>query len=413
VTADYSRDAQCYPKIFDFSTYRWAQSHEGWCNNNDHSQFNCQTRDNGQNSWPEGALGVRFHYATRNDPNGNATGGGCNDYWWTGWTSGDGSDQQVIENFDRWSGRDNGDVEIFYKSSSASIGVPSAKRSCAEWYESGYNTTGSYFIDAHDGSSSYYTRCEMDVFHDSSWRNAKETCLDWYNAGSTTTGTYILKSRDNVNYYRTKCEMELHGGGWTKFKTIYGSSTACDGEFCRTPIAAPYVNNDCGWLFSKPAMENKGGLVMFREVNAPHKTFMMDWLYDGSTCDGDRFFRIVTADYSRDAQCYPKIFDFSSNIWTQSGDGRCNNNDHSQFNCLARDGNFNNWPAGAKGVRFHYATRNDPNGNANGGNCNDNWWTGWTSGDGSSQDVIENFDAWTSRDNGDVEIFYKSSSAGM
>ena len=148
---------------------------------------------------------------------------------------------------------------------------------------------------------------------------------------------------------------------------------------------------------------------MAREVTSPHKTFLIDWTYAGSQCDGDRFFRIVTADYSRDAQCHPKIYDFAASAWVNSGDGWCNANDHSQYNCVAEGYGSNGWPSGAKGLRWHYATRNDPNGGANGGSCQGYWWTGWTSRHGSSSDVVENFNSWSGQ-NANVELFYKSSS---
>ena len=243
---------------------------------------------------------------------------------------------------------------------------------------------------------------------------SKETCEDWYNSGYTTTGIYKLTTINGIEY-NTTCEMNIHGGKWTKFKTIFASNDIhrCNGEFCNTPISTEFVNNDCGWLFSKSSMETKGGLVMFREINSPHKTFIMNWLYNGSRCDGDRFFRILTADYSRDDECHPQIFDWSIYQWVQGGDGWCDLNDFSQFLCSAENARGNHWPNGAKGIRFHYATRNDPNGNADYGVCKDAWWTGWTSSRGSDRSVIENFDRWSTNTNGDVEVFYKSSSSGI
>jgi len=56
-------------------------------------------------------------------------------------------------------------------------------------------------------------------------------------------------------------------------------ATSCDPQFCNTALSTEYVNDACGWHFSRAAMINHGGKLMARETASPHKTFLMDWLY--------------------------------------------------------------------------------------------------------------------------------------
>jgi hypothetical protein len=152
-------------------------------------------------------------------------------------------------------------------------------------------------------------------------------------------------------------------------------------------------------------MINAGGQLMAREVNAPHKTFLIEW---PDTCSGEKFFKIVTGDFKGDTACFPKMYDFSSNGWVQSGDGWCNTNSHSQFNCVGQAYGGNSWPNGAKGLRFHWGSRETNN---DGGSCQQiyDWWTGWTSGYGSDSGLVDNFDSWSGKGNGPVELFYRPS----
>merc|ERR1712100_344706 len=119
---------------------------------------------------------------------------------------------------------------------------------------------------------------------------------------------------------------------------------------------------------------------------------------------------IVTGDFtSPDSTCNPKMYDFAAEKWVQSGDGFCNTNQHSQFNCLADRNDAGTWPEGARGVRFHWGTRET--GNDGGSPYSSPWdgWTGWVSDHGSDSDLVDNFDSWTGKDNGPVEIYYRAS----
>merc|ERR1712070_170421 len=167
------------------------------------------------------------------------------------------------------------------------------------------------------------------------------------------------------------------------------------------------------FIFSRELMTRKGGQIMARQLASPHKTFILDWQYSGSACTGEKFFKIVTGDYKGDTACTPKAYDFSTNAWGPSGDGWCNTNSHTQFNCVAESYASNGWASGAKGLRFHWGTRETANDGGSQVTGAWAWWTGWTSSYGSNSDIVDNFDSWDGTSGGTVEGFYRSGGSSI
>jgi hypothetical protein len=208
--------------------------------------------------------------------------------------------------------------------------------------------------------------------------------------------------QSNGQPYTTKCDMTSYGGGWTRFLKL--SSTCPNTNFGGIPESQEFVDSCNGeeYTFSRAQMIAGGGQIMARQVDAPHKAFIMEW---PTTCSGEKFFKIVTGDYSRDSACFPRMWDFSANAWVASGDGWCNVNSHTQFNCVAQAYGANSWPAGAVGLRFHWGARDTMNDGGNTYSGAWNGWTGWVGSYGSDSSLVDNFDSWSGKVA--TEVFYR------
>ncbi|MEY3011926.1 MAG: hypothetical protein RIT45_661, partial [Pseudomonadota bacterium] len=80
------------------------------------------------------------------------------------------------------------------------------------------------------------------------------------------------------------------------------------------------------------------------------------------------------------------VWNWTKSAWQLMGNGSCNNNNHSQWNCEP-----------PSGIRFHFATR-DWTGNG-GSSQNDGWtwFTGYNTGYGNLGELVKNWNGATNQ----------------
>jgi len=172
--------------------------------------------------------------------------------------------------------------------------------------------------------------------------------------------------------FQVDCLMSVEGGGWTRILLIDpgGAYNHIDG----VPNSQEYVNNG-SWVFSKTLLKNGNRELMYREIGGAGRLHRYDFA-QGSNVQGEDFVGAVTGDLGAE----PAVWNFQTSNWQLAGDGQCNNNNHSQWNCVP-----------TSGVRFHHATRDWSN---DGGSCATSvCFTGYsTSGNPNPGDLILNWD---------------------
>jgi hypothetical protein len=103
---------------------------------------------------------------------------------------------------------------------------------------------------------------------------------------------------------------------------------------------------------------------MYRETVAPGRLHRYDFS-QGSNVQGEDFVGVVTGDLG----AAPAAWNVQTESWQVIDNGRCNNNNHTQWNCTP-----------STGVRFHHGSRDW---SGDGGSCDTVWcFTGYQSSSG-------------------------------
>ena len=218
-------------------------------------------------------------------------------------------------------------------------------------------------------------------------------------------GVAILRSPATGERYATECRGDF-GGGWTRYLQLT-QDCAYPNNLDAVSMPTEMVNT-CGgneYTFSRAAMVAVGGAgqIMYRQRASPYKTVVIDFSRN-SACTGDDFFKIVTSDYSTD-KCIPWYLK-PDGTWVKGCNGMCNDNEHTQFNCVA-DNSACSSSSGTSGVRFHYGTRDHL---GSGEQCGPDGaygcWTGWTDGSGTDTSMVWNWD--TASGKVATDLFYRA-----
>jgi hypothetical protein len=188
--------------------------------------------------------------------------------------------------------------------------------------------------------------------------NPAASCQAILDAGdSTGNGKYWLKRGDGVAFQGT-CLMASEGGGWTRLLNM--TDAASFKVLSGVPNGTEFVDNGT-WQFSTTMMKTSSRELLIVETVAPFRMHKYDFKM-GSNVSGDNFVGAVTGDLNASVG----VFNWQSNQYEVVAAGKCNNNNHTQWNCE---------PPG--GVRFHIATR-DWSGDGGGSSGNGDWgFTGY------------------------------------
>lgn len=205
--------------------------------------------------------------------------------------------------------------------------------------------------------------------------------------GLTGDGTYRVDpdGPGAIAAYDVLCLMTEHGGGWTRILNIApGIST---GSMTSVPKSRERVNLG-DWNYSNDLLRDSGQEVLIRENEAPYRTHR--YRFDAfCTVSDELFIGMLTGDHS--STC-TGVWNWVDQVWashavsttTTYNGGRCNTNNHTQWNCVP-----------ANGVRFHWGTR-DYNGdggqNAPGAGDAWAWFTGYNTGYGDYSKLVLNWD---------------------
>jgi hypothetical protein len=161
--------------------------------------------------------------------------------------------------------------------------------------------------------------------------------------------------------FQVDCLMSVEGGGWTRI--LFIDPTAGYNHIAGVPNSQEYVNNG-SWVFSKTLLKNGSREVMYRETVAPGRLHRYDFS-QGSNVQGEDFVGVVTGDLG----AAPAAWNVQTESWQVIDNGRCNNNNHTQWNCTP-----------STGVRFHHGSRDW---SGDGGSCDTVWcFTGYQSSSG-------------------------------
>ena len=188
-------------------------------------------------------------------------------------------------------------------------------------------------------------------------------------------GKYWLLEPTTNKPFEGFCDMSTEGGGWTRFGSI--AEPKKDLAICDQPPAAPFVEKGM-FQFSRAMImsHDTQKRVLVKETVAPYRQHMYDF---GDICPGpEDFLAMITGDRGGDV----KVWDWTESKWVANGEGRCNSDGHTQWNCSPKSG-----------VRFHYPTR--PFVQPAGGECHDkewDWFTGYSPRFGDLAKLVKNWD---------------------
>ncbi len=168
--------------------------------------------------------------------------------------------------------------------------------------------------------------------------NPADSCKAIFDAGDgIIDGKYWLKQGSGAAF-QGWCNMTLEGGGWTRYINLVDSPSfqsianiANDQEF---------VSNNT-FLFSTNMLKNSAHEVLIVETVAPFRMHRYDFK-KGDNMSSDNFVGAITGDFSGKVG----VWNWVKNQWDTQASGKCNSNNHTQWNCEP-----------SYGVRFHVGTR--------------------------------------------------------
>jgi cysteine-rich repeat protein len=185
-------------------------------------------------------------------------------------------------------------------------------------------------------------------------------------------GAYWIKPDATVATYKVTCDMETEGGGWTRIVNLppSGAYTGLQG----VANAQEYVDNGT-FQFSKAQLKASNREVLVKETVAPFRLHRYDFK-QGTNPQGEDFVGTLTGDRPATVA----VWNWTTNGWQSMGNGACNGNNHSQWNCTPPNG-----------VRFHYATRDWTGDGGAFSNDGWSWFTGYNAGYGNYAQLVKNW----------------------
>ena len=198
-----------------------------------------------------------------------------------------------------------------------------------------------------------------------------KSCADLYSQGGRENGIYALTTSDLKQTYKQHCILEdtdHYTGGWTRFVRVEPgceSLNAFDDDCSRG-----YTKSRTGcWEFDDRIMSQASD----RQVMAVGQgQLKRQYIAKLPANTGQDFVGMLTGDVGGTPQWY----EWSTKTFVQGEGGKCNTNDHTQWNCAPK-----------VGLYVHYSTRSCKN---DGGaparktmycelcSNNEDWWIGFS-----------------------------------
>jgi len=179
-------------------------------------------------------------------------------------------------------------------------------------------------------------------------------------------------------------DMTTEGGGWTPWMHITNSGAYKGLQGVAN--STEWVNNGT-FIFSKTLLKNSDRMVLVKETVAPFRQHMYDFKQHTNP-KGEDFVGTLTGDRGATVATW----NWSTKKWQSSGNGKCNGNNHSQWNCTP-----------PSGIRWHYGTRDwtgDGGGHQNSGWA---WFTSYANGYGDLGQLVKN---WNNAINKTAHVLY-------
>ena len=202
-------------------------------------------------------------------------------------------------------------------------------------------TSGLAYFDTKDSNLYYCNGSKwkaLNVQQTGTATNPAASCKAILAAGDATgSGKYWLKKGDG-SAFQGWCDMTAEGGGWTRILMI--TDTASFKSIAAVAKTTEFVDNGT-YQFSMAMLKASNREVLIVETVAPFRAHLYDFK-QGSNLADDNFVGAITGDVNGSVG----VWNWQSSKWETMAAGKCNANNHSQWNCE---------PPG--GVRFHYGTR--------------------------------------------------------